>query len=383
MNLNIVLIHHNKPSVFWHHQYSKQLTLLKKKIDEGDNREYWDSAKKYTNPYELIYSPYHSLQNHIILRKKVLSRAYYKFYEIMKKKNLDTYFRDNINSFHIAEGPGGFIQAWNDQRKSLGFTDQIYGITLLDDKNKHIRGWDYGKKYFQKHNNITVNYGADNTGDLFVEENIKYICDRFSDPQEKPLLITGDGGFDFSGDFCSQETNSFPLVFMQFYLAVQTQAKGGIFLIKMFDIFETATIQLIEMMSSNYSNFKVVKPNTSRPANSEKYLLFSGFNGLTREDNIKWTSLLQRVLAYHKEKKGYIHRINMGPISSNFCNKLYEELRPFLKDQVDNLKQTHRLIDLMKDKSETAIQELKEEKTNMRSLQIIKATSWIQIFHPR
>jgi hypothetical protein len=376
MNMNTVLIHHNKPVPFWHHKYASQLEELKCLIDEKENGKYWDMAKKYTNPYELIYSPYHSLQNYIILHKKVLSRAYYKFYEIMIQNQLHTYFENEINTFHIAEGPGGFIQSWNDFRKSMNFTDQIYGITLKDDKDKHIRGWEYGRKYFKKNPNITVDYGEDGTGNLFNEQNIKYIQNKFS--ERKADLVTGDGGFDFSNDFCSQETNSFPLLFIQCYLALQTQANKGCFVLKVFDLFETPTIQLIEMVSSCYDSFILLKPKTSRPANSEKYILFKGFNGLTRNDNIKWESHLTQILNYQKKGLGYIHRLNMGTINSNFCDKLSIELSPFLTDQIENFNITHRLIHLMKlDRK----QELNKMKRELRNKQIKKAKEWITSFH--
>jgi hypothetical protein len=378
MNLNTILIHHKKPVPFWYHKYASQLETLKRLIDEDENAKLWDSAKKYTNPYELIYSPYHSLQNHIILRKRVLSRAYYKFYEIMIQNRLDIYYKEKIQTFHIAEGPGGFIQAWNDHRKSMGFTDDIYGITLKDDKDKHIRGWDCGRKYFKRNPNISVDYGVNGTGDLFNEDNIKYIQDKFA--TKKADLVTGDGGFDFSGDFCSQETNSFPLLFIQCYLALQTQANLGCFVLKVFDLFETPTIQLMEMVAKCYETFILLKPKTSRPANSEKYILFTGFKGLTRDDNIRWTNLLRQILDYQggPENVGYIHRIHMGTINSNFCDKLSIELSPFLTAQIENFNITHRMIHLMK---LNVKEELDRMKTELRETQLQKANEWITSFH--
>jgi hypothetical protein len=42
-----------------------------------------------------------------------------------------------------------------------------------------------------------------------------------------------------------------------------------------FDIFSKEMINLLAICSLSYSDMYIIKPNTSRPANSEKYILFS------------------------------------------------------------------------------------------------------------
>ena len=48
---------------------------------------------------------------------------------------------------------------------------------------------------------------------------------------------------------------------------------------KMFDIFTYFSIQLLYILSIFYEKINIIKPVTSRPANSEKYIISLGFKG--------------------------------------------------------------------------------------------------------
>ena len=90
-------------------------------------------------------------------------------------------------------------------------------------------------------------------------------------------IITGDGGFDFSADFNSQEIIIHELLFAQVAYAVCLQRQGGSFVLKMFDCFYKPTADIIYILSSFYEKVYIIKPNTSRCANSEKYIVCVGF----------------------------------------------------------------------------------------------------------
>jgi hypothetical protein len=391
MNEYILYLHHTKPKLFWFVRSGEKLYRMKDIIGKDDNYKYWNQAKQYTNEYELVYNPkpktiLYSLKN------KILSRAFYKFYEIINEHilyDLIPYSTSNIKikTLHLAEGPGGFIQAWNSIRKreicnrNININnkddrlelDDMYGITLYHNKSKNIHGWNIGSRYFKNNNNIKVDYGIDGTGDLFHKCNIEHVINKYR--LDKALLITGDGGFDFSSDFSSQEINSFILLFIQCYIAIKSQNIGGLFILKFFDIFNIATIQLIYMMSCLYSNYNIVKPKTSRPANSEKYIIFSNFkNVLSDEEILKWDNLLDSLLKYqndNNESKGYIYRISMNSINHTFLNDLYNKLKPFVSSQLHNFENT--LIIMDKIKKELNIDNRNEIKEN----QLNKQRDWL------
>jgi hypothetical protein len=86
-------------------------------------------------------------------------------------------------------------------------------------------------------------------------------------------LITADGGFDFSTDFNNQEENFVRLFLSELYTAALIQKAGGSFIVKVFDMFTIETNILVSILNKLYEKVFVVKPFTSRPANSERYLV--------------------------------------------------------------------------------------------------------------
>jgi hypothetical protein len=89
-------------------------------------------------------------------------------------------------------------------------------------------------------------------------------------------FVTADGGFDFSSDFNNQEQQSTLLLLCEIYTAINIQGENGHFLLKVFDIFSQQSVQLISTCSMFYKRMHIIKPKTSRPGNSEKYILFMG-----------------------------------------------------------------------------------------------------------
>ena len=62
---------------------------------------------------------------------------------------------ENMKSFHIAEGPGGFIEALVMKRNNIN--DRYVGMSLIDDKdNKNIPGWNKSKQFLDLEKNENV-----------------------------------------------------------------------------------------------------------------------------------------------------------------------------------------------------------------------------------
>ena len=102
---------------------SNYLKKTKEKIDDVYKK--WDQMKVYTNPYEFIHT--NIPNNNISISKyKPISRAFYKVLEIYNMFHLLEY-SNPIKTFHLAEGPGGFIEATLFLRKNK--KDMYYGMT--------------------------------------------------------------------------------------------------------------------------------------------------------------------------------------------------------------------------------------------------------------
>ena len=248
---------------------SLKVYLNSSKSNISTYNEKWNNFKKYTYPYEFVHTLIPDLTCSIS-KLKPISRAFYKLIEIYKNNNLLNYDRP-ITTFHLAEGPGGFIEATNYIRKNKD--DHYYGMTLMEAKSS-IPNWYNMKNLLKENENIHIEYGADNTGNLFNHKNLIYCRDKF---RNKIDIITADGGFDFSDDFNNQENNAFRLILTQIAYAICMQKKNGAFVLKVFDIFNHATFQAIYLLSCFYKKIVITKPYTSRYANSEKYIVCKNF----------------------------------------------------------------------------------------------------------
>tara|TARA_B100000686_G_C16689999_1_gene917045 strand:- start:34 stop:1122 length:1089 start_codon:yes stop_codon:yes gene_type:complete len=246
----------------------KELMDIKCKIDKCDQKK-WEEVKKKYNLYEYIYTS--SKQNNNICNIVPVSRSYFKLHEMIKNNHL---LENNIYCACLAEGPGGFIHCLNNYSYEYGYSiKKIFGITLIS-KNRSIPYWN------QLILNNKMNYisdGNDKTGNLYNYKNALHFIKNVN--HDYCHLVTADGGFDYSKNYNSQEDSSYKLIYSEIYIALNIQRIKGNFIIKIFDLFNYKTIQLLYLLYNCYSIIEIYKPLTSRLSNSEKYIICSNFLG--------------------------------------------------------------------------------------------------------
>jgi 23S rRNA U2552 (ribose-2'-O)-methylase RlmE/FtsJ len=337
----------------------------------------WDNIKKFTNPYEYIHSNISGNKTNIS-KLRPLSRSFYKMIEIMKNTNLlsqydETYAtkpdsKMGIKTFHLAEGPGGFIEAlaylrglgyqrhsyneYNEKKSGSIYesnentpspihilkrntefhdeymkeqeylkvsrrifdsqkdvasqasshvtygNDRYYGMTLVND-DPICPGWKKTRTFLESHPNVIIETGADKTGNLISLENFIYCAEKYKNTMN---IVTADGGFDFSLDFNQQENMATQLIFCEVFYALVMQKQGGSFILKIFDVFHKTTVDILYILSYYYNNVSIMKPYTSRVANSEKYIICQGFKvgdsqSLIHQFTTIFPSLLNGVLS--------------------------------------------------------------------------------------
>lgn len=326
----------------------KSLLEYKNKIDEVSSQKLWDSTKKLTNDYELIHLPNRKYKSNSIAKYEPLSRSYFKLWEIIVDFELFKNLKDKIVVAGIAEGPGGFIEAINNYRsKYFNISDDIYGITLRS-QNKDVPGWKKAANYLKRNSNISICYGEDDTGNIYNLNNIIFFNNyiRKNNP-EGVDIITADGGFDFSIDFNNQEKLSQKLIYCEIVTALTIQKKGGKFICKVFDLYTELSISFIYLLSCFYKNIYINKPLTSRPANSEKYIIAEDFIGIS--DN--YLKDLQNLI----KKWNIIDNCNWNVISIfekslpiDFVNNILEYNTQNCNIQIENIKKTLNFIQLNK-----------------------------------
>jgi hypothetical protein len=168
----------------------------------------------------------------------------------------------------------------------------------LKSKQSNVPGWKRASQFLQKNRNVRILYGEDDTGDIMKPENQQYFIDYCIHPAYggKMNLFTADGGFDFSCDYTKQESLIFPLLLASTKIGFEVLRKGGVFILKLFDFYEKATVDLLYFLSCHFSEWTLYKPATSRPCNPEQYFIGKGFTGCTDEvfDVLRlWCSMLE------------------------------------------------------------------------------------------
>ncbi len=311
------------------------LNKTKKKIDNFPIS--WSNIKKYTNEYEYVHTPL-SINKQAISKIKPLSRAFFKLIEIY---NYNNYKNDkNIKTFHLAEGPGGFIEATHFYRNNKN--DIYYGMSLTDPFDPNVPGWNKAMLFLKTNINVKIINGKDKTGNLYSPCNFIYCVEKFKNSME---IITADGGFDFSIDFNKQELMASRLILTEVFYAIMMQKKNGIFILKVFDTFLKISVEILYILSCFYKDVKICKPNTSRMANSEKYIICSDFKLENSEKyfNIFKDILIELNLPINKDK--YISSILNYEINYFFKNKIEESNAIFGNKQINNILTTIRFIE--------------------------------------
>lgn len=315
-------IDNKKMYIFKSHKV--QLNKEKEIIDTLDNNYMWDRMKKRTNPYELIYTTYNKRKRDSIANIQPLSRSYFKILEINNKIPLINSDK-NIIICNLAEGPGGFMEALNHKYPDA----DLIGLTLPPD-NKYIPDWTKLKSTINT-DKIKVCYG-----DLYIYSNIKRFVKGFK--YNKADLVTADGGFDYSSDFNGQEINSHKIIFSEIFTSLMILKNGGNLVCKIFDIFSIFTVQILKIVYTLFDRIVIYKPNTSRPANSEKYLVCLGYNNGIKTENIN--KLLKKCL---EMDNGHYYLTNVR-IENDLYKILFHYNERYIRHQIYYLKYTIKLI---------------------------------------
>jgi 23S rRNA U2552 (ribose-2'-O)-methylase RlmE/FtsJ len=262
----------------WEEKRDQELFDLKKEIETSFASSYnWDAWKKICNPYEYIYTPAkdsNPLPSISLLNP--LSRSYFKMWEMLELTGIAKKLPQRTRTAHVCEGPGGFIQAIYDsverERKQVGST---LAMTLRPD-HPSVPGWKRAANFLRRHKTIQIEYGPKKNGDILDPENqTAYLANA---PQGVHIF-TADGGFDFSDEYDKQELNIYSLLVNSILLATQSLVPEGSFVLKIFDIQSRATEDLLAICASQFKRWTLYKPATSRPCNSEKYFIGTGFRG--------------------------------------------------------------------------------------------------------
>jgi len=305
---------------------------------------------------------------------EVVTNAWLKMYElcafdkhtmIRKSKSRSETGRE-YKTFHFAEAPGNFLLAINhfirnnypnvnwtwlansytdpifDRSSNLDFSEKPTNTknqktatknqktatknqktaTKNQKKQAFKKNADYkflGDSYgLMRNHPAKWKYGAENDGDISRPDNIRSfgITSHLMDKKGFDM-VTSDVKYIPQGpeNFDEEEMVNIPVHFGHVLCSLITLAKGGTAILKQFTYFEAPSVSILYLLCGCFEKVQIVKPITSRPANSETYVVCTGY-----KKNIS-KSRMNHLLRI----ADYIHDLNTVPLG---CPSL------FIKDEI-------------------------------------------------
>ncbi|XP_076396759.1 cap-specific mRNA (nucleoside-2'-O-)-methyltransferase 1-like [Megachile rotundata] len=178
------------------------------------------------------------------------------------KNNELLYFAD------VCAGPGGFSEyvLWRKKWHAKGF-----GLTL-----KNIDDFELNKFQAGPCETFHPYYGPKGDGDIFDPSNQKAFRNLImTHTHGKGVhFMMSDGAFEIEeGQESLQEIFLKQIYLCQCLVALMVVREGGHFVTNIFDLFTPFSAGLIYLMYLCFEEICILKPNSSRPANSERFLI--------------------------------------------------------------------------------------------------------------
>uniref|UniRef100_A0A182TH86 Cap-specific mRNA (nucleoside-2'-O-)-methyltransferase 1 n=1 Tax=Anopheles melas TaxID=34690 RepID=A0A182TH86_9DIPT len=223
-------------------------------------------ARSKSNPFELIKS------NIFINRAAVKMANMDSMFGFMLTSPVDRHGQPLVRDhdlFYFADvcaGPGGFSEyvLWRKRWYAKGF-----GFTLKGPCDFRLDDFSAGSpETFDPH------YGPKEDGNVFDPANIVGFTEYVMTQTETGVhLMMADGGFSVEGQENEQEILSKQLYLCQLIVALAIVRPDGHFVMKVFDLFTPFSVGLVYLAYRCFREISICKPNSSRPANSERYLV--------------------------------------------------------------------------------------------------------------
>ncbi|KAI1724374.1 ftsJ-like methyltransferase domain-containing protein [Ditylenchus destructor] len=208
-----------------------------------------------------------------ILPGDIITQAYCKFAEIIATNNLlnrwepcsDGYIR----SLHLCEAPGAFVSLLKRAMTTRKWQWLMNSLNPYHEWNSRQHMLFDDTFIFQHLQNMA--FGPDDTGNIFTW-NEGYLSDMTNE-NGKFGLVTADGSFDCTDDPLAQEIRIHHLIRQEVKIAMKCLSPGGHLILKMYTFFQPQTIEILREILLHFREVLCQKPCSSKPGNSEVYLV--------------------------------------------------------------------------------------------------------------
>ncbi|KAL8185643.1 UNVERIFIED_CONTAM: Cap-specific mRNA (nucleoside-2'-O-)-methyltransferase 1, partial [Gekko kuhli] len=243
-------------------------------FDELDGEE-MRRARTRSNPYEMIRGAF-------FLNRAAMKMANIDYvFDYMFTNPKDSRGRPLIKE-HGAEllyfadvcaGPGGFSEyvLWRKKWHAKGFGMTLKGPNDFKVEDFYAASSELFEPYYGEG-------GVEGDGDITRPENITAFQNFVQDNTDRKGVhfLMADGGFSVEGQENIQEILSKQLLLCQFLTGLSVIRTGGHFVCKTFDLFTPFSVGLVYLLYCCFERVSIFKPVTSRPANSERYVVCRG-----------------------------------------------------------------------------------------------------------
>lgn len=247
----------------------KNVIGLKSVFDELEPEE-MRKARTRSNPFETIRGVI--FQNRAAMKMANMDAIFDFMFTAPKDEEGKPLVREDelLYFADICAGPGGFSEyiLWRKKWHCKGF-----GFTLRGMNDFKLGEFFSGPpETFEPHYGVN---GREGDGDIFKPDNLREFRRFVLENTDKKGIhfVMADGGFSVEGQENIQEILSKQLYLCQFLCALSILQINGHFVCKVFDIFTPFSVGLIYLLYRAFKKVCIHKPNTSRPANSERYVI--------------------------------------------------------------------------------------------------------------
>ncbi|KAJ7340947.1 hypothetical protein JRQ81_004234 [Phrynocephalus forsythii] len=250
-------------------------------FDELDGEE-MRRARTRSNPYEMIRGVF--FLNRAAMKMANLDYVFDYMFTNPKDSRGTPLIKDRgaelLYFADVCAGPGGFSEyvLWRKKWHAKGFGMTLKGPNDFKLEDFYAASSELFEPYYGEG-------GIEGDGDITRPENItafqNFVLDN-TDHKGVHFLMA-DGGFSVEGQENIQEILSKQLTLCQFLTALSVIRTGGHFLCKTFDLFTQFSVGLVYLLYCCFERVSIFKPVTSRPANSERYVVCRGLKSGTDE----------------------------------------------------------------------------------------------------
>lgn len=309
-----------------------EVRKVKNKIDKpyAENRKRWE---RITQTYEPSWPIATRLRKHM----PRITNAGSKIYEILSTFHDDIFHDEMKEIVHFDNGamPGMFPYTINYYVQTKTTAKYTWYASSL------IEGTTENPKPLKDSYNLRANYpdnwimGDGNNGDVMdpaVQRNFREVLPKVD-------LYTSDIGFDVSIDYNEQETIHSPVNLGQVVSGLIVLKKGGTLITKQYTYFTGFTISLMGYLTRYFEKLYVVKPLTSKPDNSETYLVGIGFTGITDNEIDQLLMMLPKAQTVSNKNKitPMLPMFQKKCISNDFINAIVASSKHFYGAQIDKI----------------------------------------------